>query len=526
MSPSTQTPELRSLRERILVLLAAAGNQRLLTTVLAQRYDVVEDAADFDVDLCIVDGLSLHRHWDALREARSTQEPVLLPVLLISDRRDVGLVTRDAWRIADDVLMRPVEQLEFAARVEAMLRARRMSLRLRRLSELYEHERRIARRLQDAALPREFPKIPGIAFDAYYRAGSDQAQIGGDWYDAVRLPDGRVVLSVGDVSGSGLDAAVTMANVRQILRGVAHVHADPAIMLDAADRALQGDSGDRIVTAFVGVFDPVTSLLTYASAGHPRPLLRDESGTVRELRGDGLPLGVAGRLSRSAEVVHVPPRGLLVLYTDGLTEATRDLADGEHRLRAALASGAVLEAPNLAQALHDAVLQEPASDDVAVFTVRRLGVQDETAITRWTFASDDVATAQDVKRDFSRILTEHGLSDDALAAAALLFAELLGNVVRYAGGMTEVAIDRSAPAPVLHVLDRGRGFRHMPKLPANVLSERGRGLYIVAALAEDFTVSRRPDGGSHARAVLALEGTDRLVPALAFPDLDTIDATL
>ncbi|MDB5040456.1 MAG: magnesium or manganese-dependent protein phosphatase, partial [Candidatus Eremiobacteraeota bacterium] len=287
------------------------------------------------------------------------------------------------------------------------------------------------------------------------------------------------------------------------------------------------DPSDPIVTAFVGVFDPVTSQLTYASAGHPRPLLRDECGTVRELRGDGLPLGVAGRLPRSAEVVEMPPRGLLVLYTDGLTEATRDLADGEQRLHAALANGAVLEAPNLARAVHDAVLEDPARDDVAVFTVRRLGTgAEETAITRWTFASDDVTTAQDVKHEFSRVLTEHGLSDDALAAAELLFAELLGNVVRYAGGMTEVAIDRSAPSPVLHVLDRGRGFRHMPKLPADVLSERGRGLYIVAALAEDFTVSRRADGGSHARAVLALEGTDRLVPALAFPDLDTIDASL
>jgi len=509
------------------VLLAAAGNQRLLATVLGQRYEIVEAPADFDVDLCIVDGLSLHRHWDALRKARSAQEPVLLPVLLISDRHDVGLITRDAWRIADDVLIRPVEQLEFAARVEAMLRARRMSLRLRRMSELYEHERRIARRLQDAALPRALPKIPGIAFDAFYRAGSDQAQIGGDWYDAVRLPDGRIVLSIGDVCGSGLDAAVTMASVRQILRGVAHVHADPAIMLDAADRTLQGDPGDPIVTAFVGVFDPVTSLLTYASAGHPRPLLRDEGGTVRELRGDGLPLGVAGRVIRSAEVVQMPPRGVLVLYTDGLIEATRDLADGEHRLHAALANVAVLQSKNLAHAVHDAVLHDPARDDVAVFTVRRLGPDiEETAITRWMFSSNDVAAAQDVKCEFSHVLAEHGLSDDALAAAELLFAELLGNVVRYAGGMTEVALDRSAAAPVLHVLDRGCGFRHMPRLPADVLSERGRGLYIVAALADDFTVSRRPDGGSHARAVLALEGTERLVPALAFPDLDTIDATL
>jgi serine phosphatase RsbU (regulator of sigma subunit)/anti-sigma regulatory factor (Ser/Thr protein kinase) len=526
MSTIALAPELRGIRERILVLLAAAGNQRLLTAVLAARYDVVEDPAETEVDLAIVDGLSLHRHWHALQAARANQEPVLLPVLLISDRRDVGLITRDAWRVADDVLIRPVEQLELAARVEAMLRARRLSLRLRRMSERYEHERRIARRLQDAALPSTLPSVPGIAFDAFYRAGSDQAQIGGDWYDAVRLPDGRIAISIGDVSGSGLDAAVTMANVRQILRGVAHVHADPAIMLDAADRTLQAEPGEPMVTAFVAVLDPVTSLLTYASAGHPRPLLRDAEGALHELTGTGLPLGVAGRVHRSAAVVRMPPDGVLVLYTDGLTEATRDLADGEARLYAALGDEDVIQSANPARAVHDAVILDGARDDVAVFIVRRISDGEAgTAIARWRFAAEDATAARRMQREVSELLVEHGLSDDAVGAAELLLAELLGNVVRYAGGITEVAIDRSGASPVLHVLDRGRGFRHMPRLPADVLSERGRGLYIVSALADDFTVTRRPDGGSHARAVLALESSEPIVPLLAFPDLDTIDAT-
>jgi len=83
-----------------------------------------------------------------------------------------------------------------------MRRARRLSLRRQRMSELYQHERRIARRLQDAALPRSLPQLPGLTFDAYYHAGSDQAQIGGDWYDAARLPDGRVILTIGAVLGS------------------------------------------------------------------------------------------------------------------------------------------------------------------------------------------------------------------------------------------------------------------------------------------------------------------------------------
>src|ERR1700736_522601 len=153
MSVSAPASEVRGLRERILVLLAAPTNQRLLTAALAGRYEITADLGDGENHLCVVDGLWLHRHWNALRDARAAHEPVLLPILLVSDRRDVGLLTRAVWRITDDVLIRPVEQAELAARVETMLRARRLSLRLRRMSEKYEHERRIARRLQDAALP-------------------------------------------------------------------------------------------------------------------------------------------------------------------------------------------------------------------------------------------------------------------------------------------------------------------------------------------------------------------------------------
>ncbi|HEY4439006.1 MAG TPA: SpoIIE family protein phosphatase [Candidatus Elarobacter sp.] len=508
-------------------MLAAAANRRLLSAALSARYEVVEDLSASDVDLIIVDGLSLHRFWNELRAARAAHEPALLPVLMLSDRRDIGLITRDAWRVADDVLFRPVEQLELAARVETMLRARRLSLRLQRMSELYEHERRIARRLQDAALPRTLPQVPGLTFDAYYHAGSDQAQIGGDWYDAARLADGRIVLTVGDVLGSGLDAAVTMANVRQILRGVAHVHPDPATMLDAADRTLQGDPAEPMVTAFVGVLDPVTSLLTYASAGHPRPLIRHRDGALQELCAVGLPLGVPGRVPRTTEYVAMPPDGLLVLYTDGLTESTRDLVDGEERLRLALRDDAIVAAPQLARRLLNEVAVGGSPDDVAVFTVFRHDPEPSLSqIHRWSFFSDDAAGARAVQHQVAEMLARHGMNDDAIGAAELLFAELLGNVVRYAGGLTEIALDFGGMAPVLHVLDRGRGFRHLPKLPADVLAESGRGLYIVSSLAEEFTVTRRPDGGSHARAVLALNAGDHVPSAFAFPDLDTIDLTV
>jgi serine phosphatase RsbU (regulator of sigma subunit)/anti-sigma regulatory factor (Ser/Thr protein kinase) len=513
------------------VILANAENRRLLAAVLRTRYDVVEEIAwqtgvgeGAAIDLCIVDGLSLHRHWDRLAAERRAHEPVLLPVLLLADRKDVGLTTRAAWQVVDDVLLRPVERLEMQARVESLLRARRLSLRLRRMAALYEAERRITERLQEAALPRTLPKIPGMALDAYYRAGMDDARIGGDWYDALRLADGRIVISIGDVSGSGLDAAVTMSNVRQVLRGVAHVHPDPAMMLDAADRTLQSEEPDRLVTAFVAVLDPVTDELTYASAGHPRPLLRRSEGQWTELVAPGLPLGAPSKGSRVTETVTTTPDAVLVLYTDGLTEATRDIAAGEAALRAAVSDPDVMAARNVSQAIHDAVIDGTARDDVAIFTVRRIGEADRSTILHWAFDSADVATARQTRHAVSSALLEHGLSADALGAAEVVFAELLGNVVRYAPGPVRVALDRSGPAPVLHVLDSGRGFRHLPKLPDDVLSERGRGLYIVSAFSDDFTVTRRPHGGSHARAVISLSVP--LIPQfgamLAFGDLDTI----
>ncbi len=525
------TPEADRERARILVLLANAENRRLLGSVLAQRYDVVEEvpwqlspAERSAIDLIVVDGLSLHRQWDLLAAERSAQEPVQLPILLLTDRKDAGLTTRGIWQIVDDVVLRPVERLELAARVESLLRARRLSLRLRRMSALYEAERRITERLQEAALPQELPRIPGLALNAYYHAGQDEARIGGDWYDALRLPDGRVIITVGDVSGSGLDAAVAMGAVRQVLRGVAQIHPDPAMMLDAAHRTLQADDPDRIVTAFVAVLDPVTSELTYASAGHPRPLLRRRDADWAELSATGLPLGVPMKGEYVTETVAMPGDAMLVLYTDGLTEATHDLAAGEQRLRDALRDPGVLASENVARAIHDAVLAEGARDDVAIFTVRRDAEVAGKAIAHWSFDSADATTARATRHAVSHALAEHGLNADALGSAEVVFAELLGNVVRYAPGEAEVALDCSGPAPVLHVLDHGRGFRHLPKLPDDVLSERGRGLYIVSALADDFSVTRRPHGGSHARAVLAL--TQRTMSPfdalVAFGDLDTI----
>ena len=362
-----------------------------------------------------------------------------------------------------------------------------------------EHEASLA--FQNAALPQTLPTVAGLHFDAIYEAAGEDALVGGDWYDAFALPDGRVVISVGDVVGKGLDAAVTMGAARQAIRGAAQVFPEPAAVLDAADRALRSEQPERVVTAFLGVVDPFTHALWYASAGHPAPLLRHADGSLSELRAPDLPLGLRGdRAAGTGNAsVLLPPGSMLVLYTDGLTEATRDIIAGEHRLHEVLAQPGIVADPFPAAAIRAAAAADTA-DDVAILTMR---VEPESdRLKRWSFRSGDADTAVRVRHEFAAELRARGVSEGACADAELVFGELLGNVVRHTDGDAEAALDLTGREPVLHVLDRGPGFTFYARLPKDSMSESGRGLYITTMLARDVSVVPRPDGGSHARVVL------------------------
>jgi PAS domain S-box-containing protein len=363
----------------------------------------------------------------------------------------------------------------------------------------YDRERRASDAFQDAALPKSLPEIPGLRFSALYQAGNSEANVGGDWYDAYLLTDGRVVLSIGDVTGSGLSAAVTMSAVRQSIRGASQIYPDPCAVLDAADRALRSEHPEAIVSAFIGIFDPVTETLTYASAGHPPPLLRDHKGAIAELAGSDLMLGL--RLDHREHVSHavtIEPDSMLVLYTDGLTEASRDILQGERDLRRMMTDPNVLASDDPAHAIAGPSLNR-MHDDVALLVVR---FEETPQRQRWHFDVNDKAAADEMRQGVVAALRRHGVPAADVSVAELLVSELIGNVVRHVGGVVEVAIDVLGSAAVLHVLDRGPGFHFSTRLPKNLMSESGRGLYIVAALARDFSIVPRRDGGSHARVTL------------------------
>ncbi len=374
-------------------------------------------------------------------------------------------------------------------------------------ARLYEREREIAAEFQRAALPISLPQVADVHFAGIYVPANNRELLGGDWYDALRLSDGRIVVSIGDVAGSGLSAAVIMSSMRQVIRGVAQVYADPIAMLDAADRTLKIEHPDMFVTAFVGVFDPVARTLTHASAGHPSPLLRDVTGAVTALGSSGLPLGLRVR-GETAAVTLLPTSALVVFYSDGLIEAEHDIIRGYDRLIAAISQSQIANSSNPAAALYRAVLKAGSNDDVVVLTLRLDAPSEANGYAgaralRWSFDTNDFRVARRARHSFVAALRDGGLRGKDLDAAEVVFGELLGNVVRYAPGQIEIVLDRSQGSPVLHVLDRGPGFTLVPKLPSDLLSERGRGLYLVWSLAEDFNVTERYDGGSHARAVLA-----------------------
>jgi PAS domain S-box-containing protein len=233
----------------------------------------------------------------------------------------------------------------------------------------YEREHRIATTLQRAFLTHEMPNVAGLRFDAVYRPAEREAEVGGDWYDAIALEDGRILISIGDVAGHGLDAAVVMGNVRQSIRIVSQFgDLDPVDMLDAVDRNLRRESSDKIVTAFIGIIDPADGAFVFASAGHPPPLLFT-NGTIRELAARGLPLGLREGRKSFVERARLPNDGVLLLYTDGLIESTRDIAEGERRLYEALAAADRCNAENPAEYVQQRVLVEGARDDVAVLAV-------------------------------------------------------------------------------------------------------------------------------------------------------------
>jgi phosphoserine phosphatase RsbU/P len=197
------------------------------------------------------------------------------------------------------------------------LAADRAALALR--SMMSQDDALAAVTLQRSLLPTALPVMPGLDLAARYVTGS--GTVGGDWYDVFVLPDGRLGVVVGDVAGSGLEAAVIMGRMRSALRAYVLETPDPATALRMLDRKIQYFEPDAMATVLYGLYTPGTGEFVVSSAGHLPPVLAAPGGRAGLLPVQpDPPIGVADHPQRRSATIFIPPRALLCCFTDGLVE--------------------------------------------------------------------------------------------------------------------------------------------------------------------------------------------------------------
>jgi serine phosphatase RsbU (regulator of sigma subunit)/anti-sigma regulatory factor (Ser/Thr protein kinase) len=265
-----------------------------------------------------VDSLTL----DSPSVAALKQSGVKLVVPLINQGEFIGLITlgerlsEQGYSIDDRKLLDSLAtQAAPAFRVANLVRQQRQEAQER---EQIEQELRVARLIQQTLLPKEQLALPGWKVEAHYQPAR---AVGGDFYDFITLPDGRISLIIGDVTDKGVPAALVMAITRTLLRRVTGEVQSPGEILQRVNDGLCGDIPPKMfVTCFYAILDPATGKLVFANAGHDVPYRRTLNG-VDELRARGMPLGLMPGMRYAEAEIQLAPNETVLFYTDGLVEA-------------------------------------------------------------------------------------------------------------------------------------------------------------------------------------------------------------
>ena len=185
-------------------------------------------------------------------------------------------------------------------------------------AQRFEQELEVARLIQQNFLPKQLPELPGWQVAAYYQPARE---VGGDFYDVIPLPDGRVGFVIGDVTDKGVPAALVMAATRSVLRAAAQRLVEPGEVLERVNELLCPDMpANMFVTCLYGVLDPATGRFRFANAGHDLPYVKTADGSV-ELRARGMPLGLMPGMAYEEKETVLEPGDSLLLYCDGIVEA-------------------------------------------------------------------------------------------------------------------------------------------------------------------------------------------------------------
>jgi serine phosphatase RsbU (regulator of sigma subunit) len=348
---------------------------------------------------------------------------------------------------------------------------------------------RIADRLQRALLPGDLARPAGVRFDTSYLPATHETDVGGDWYDAFDIGDGRIGISIGDVAGHGLDAAVAMGEARRAIRVAAAGAASPAELLDYVNDILTFDESAGMATAIAGFFDPVTHVLEYASAGHPPPVYAGPDRRPFVLPAGGMPLGIQGAIASPNRTFTIEPGSSLFVYTDGLLEYGRDILAGERALIAAISELPAAQDADHAVLLNDAIFSTCSNtDDVATLVLRSQRDWNESETFVYSAEAGLAAAARSAVGNHPA-LTERTpeYAGDVIAAAGEAIANAIEHGSRAADATFRVHIAKVAQT--LEIVVENDGQWH----PTQHGEDRGRGISIMQALATSMRIATNRD---------------------------------
>jgi PAS domain S-box-containing protein len=354
-----------------------------------------------------------------------------------------------------------------------------------------QREHRIAESLQRSLLPERLPQIPGILLAARYVPATEDMEVGGDWYDVVPLPNGNIGLAVGDVAGHGLRAAAIMGQLRMALRAYALEEDSPARVVGRLHHLSHRLDDPEMTTVIYGVYDPETSELRFASAGHLPPLVIDPGGRAAYLEADiEPPLGSVVYPEVSAENRHELVAGsTLMLFTDGLVEkrgASINEGLGALRERAAM-NGHDLE--SLCDSLLSQMVGDEVSDDVAILAMRPLSLAGEESV-RLEVPADPHVLAH-LRQTLRRWLREVGASTPVVNDLLIASGEAWANAIQHAYGAGRGTIEvRFRPVgDAVEIVTRDRGTWR-PESEG----EGGHGIGLMRGFTDSMDIDSGPDG--------------------------------
>ncbi|GAA2941037.1 SpoIIE family protein phosphatase [Streptomyces flavovirens] len=365
---------------------------------------------------------------------------------------------------------------------------------------LYEQEHDLAEGLQQAMLPRRIPEVAGAQVAVRYRSARLGQDIGGDWYDIIPLPGGRVGAVIGDVQGHDTHAAAVMGQLRIVLRAYAAEGHRPATVMARASVFLHELDTDRFATCSYAEVDPVTGVVQLVRAGHVDPLVRDVDGSCRKLAADGgLPLGLSaefGQLDYPVSTIDLDPGQTMVLYTDGLVELPGADFDQGMRLLESMVRDGPQDLQQLADRLCEVVDERGGQDDVAVLLLRRDSAHARHPGGRLQqhVAQNDPEALTSCRHMIRAAVRAWGARDRA-DEVELAADELVTNALMHTDGGAIVTIRILAgPERRLRVDVEDRSSALPRRRDAGESGVSGRGLMLVDLLADVWGVEARGGG--------------------------------